>query len=122
MEIRDNLKYLPSHEWVETDGTRARIGITDYAQHELGDIVYVELPAVGDEITADAEFANVESVKAVSPIISPVSGKVTAVNEEVDAAPETVNERPYDAWFVEVEVTVVSDELMSAEQYRGITG
>lgn len=122
MEIRDNLKYLPSHEWVETDGTRARIGITDYAQHELGDIVYVELPAVGDEITADAEFANVESVKAVSPIISPVSGKVTAVNEEVDAAPETVNERPYDAWFVEVEVTAVSDELMSAEQYRGITG
>lgn len=120
MEIKSNLKYFPSHEWVEINGGKARIGITDFAQNELGDLVYVELPSVGDTVTAGKEFANVESVKAVSPVNSPVSGKVTAVNEELDNAPELINEKAYDAWFVEVEFTALSDKLMDGKAYAEI--
>ena len=120
MEIKQSIKYLPSHEWAEINGATAKVGISDFAQNELGDLVYVELPAVGDTVTADKEFANVESVKAVSPVYSPVSGKVVAVNEDLDSAPELINEKAYDAWFIEVEVTAVSDRLMDAAAYAEI--
>ncbi len=120
MEIKQGIKYLPSHEWAEINGNTAKLGISDFAQNELGDLVYVELPSVGDTVTADKEFANVESVKAVSPVYSPVSGKVIAVNEELDASPELINEKAYDAWFIEVEVTSVSDKLIDAAAYAEI--
>lgn len=120
MEIRENLKYLESHEWVEICGNVARIGITDYAQSELGDIVFVELPAVGESVVADKEFANVESVKAVSPVNSPVSGKIIAVNGALEDAPEMINDDAFDAWFVEVEITALSDKLLDAAAYEKI--
>ncbi|MGN0790314.1 MAG: glycine cleavage system protein GcvH [Christensenellales bacterium] len=120
MEIRENLKYLESHEWVEISGNVARIGITDYAQNELGDIVFVELPAVGESVVADKEFANVESVKAVSPVNSPVSGKIIAVNGALEDAPEMINDDAFDAWFVEVEITALSDKLLDAAAYEKI--
>lgn len=120
MEIRENLKYLESHEWVEISGNVARIGITDYAQNELGDIVFVELPAVGESVVADKEFANVESVKAVSPVNSPVSGKIIAVNSALEDAPEMINDDAFDAWFVEVEITALSDKLLDAAAYEKI--
>ena len=120
MEIRENLKYLESHEWVEISGNVARIGITDYAQNELGDIVFVELPAVGESVVADKEFANVESVKAVSPVNSPVSGKIIAVNGALEDAPEMINDAAFDAWFVEVESTALSDKLLDAAAYEKI--
>ena len=120
MEIRENLKYLESHEWVEICGNVARIGITDYAQNELGDIVFVELPAVGESVVADKEFAHVESVKAVSPVNSPVSGKIIAVNGALEDAPEMINDDAFDAWFVEVEITALSDKLLDAAAYEKI--
>lgn len=80
MEIKQNLKYLESHEWADVNGNKVKVGITDFAQNELGDIVFVELPSVGEKVVKDKEFANVESVKAVSPVVSPVTGKVIAVN------------------------------------------
>lgn len=120
MEIRENLKYLESHEWVEISGNVARIGITDYAQNELGDIVFVELPSVGESVVADKEFANVESVKAVSPVNSPVSGKIIAVNGALEDAPEMINDDAFDAWFVEVEIAALSDKLLDAAAYEKI--
>lgn len=120
MEIKQNLKYAESHEWVEINGGTAKIGITDYAQGELGDLVFVELPSVGDEVSCGKEFANVESVKAVSPVISPVCGKVIAVNEELDGSPELINEKPYEAWFIEVETTCVGDKLLTPAEYAEI--
>src|SRR5574344_2424507 len=114
MEIKQGISYLPSHELAEINGKKAKIGISDFAQKELGDLVYVALPAVGDVIIADKEFANVESVKAVSPVYSPVSGRVIAVNEELDSSPELINEKPYDAWFVEVEVSGLASKLLDS--------
>ena len=104
MKLLENLKYSKSHEWVEEleDGA-VRIGITDFAQSELGDLVFVNLPEVGDEVICGESFADVESVKAVSDVFCPVSGTVRAVNEELLDAPERINEDAYDAWFVEVE-------------------
>jgi glycine cleavage system H protein len=115
------LKYSEEHEWVKVEGEKVRIGITDFAQSELGDIVFVELPEVGDEIEADEPFGSVESVKTVSELYAPVSGKVVAVNEELDDSPEFVNESPYEkAWMIVVEPSDSSevDKLMSAEQYE----
>ena len=120
MEIRENLKYLESHEWVEISGNVARIGITDYAQSELGDIVFVELPAVGESVVADKAYANVESVKAVSTVNSPVSGKIIAVNGALEDAPEMINDDAFDAWFVEVEITALCDKLLDAAAYEKI--
>ena len=94
------LKYSKSHEWVHYDGDDVVIGITDYAQDSLGDLVFVNLPEVEDELTAGEALGDVESVKAVSDIISPVSGKVTEINEELLDSPEKINEDPYGAWFV----------------------
>src|SRR6188472_3719062 len=95
------LKYSEEHEWVKTEGEKVRIGITDFAQSELGDIVFVELPEVGDEIEADEPFGSVESVKTVSELYAPVSGKVVAVNDNLSDSPELVNESPYEeAWMI----------------------
>ena len=120
-EVPDDRKYLESHEWVaDTDGT-AKIGISDFAQDELGDVVFVELPSEGDELSHDEEFGVVESIKAVSDLYSPVNGTVTAVNDALADQPELVNEGPFsNGWMVEVELADDSglDELLSAEAYR----
>ncbi|AXF56178.1 glycine cleavage system protein GcvH [Salicibibacter kimchii] len=113
-------KYSEEHEWVKEEGDKVRIGITSFAQDELGDIVFVELPEVGDEIKINEPFGSVESVKTVSELYAPVSGKVVEINEELEDSPEFVNESPYDkAWMVVVELSDKAelDQLMSAEAY-----
>lgn len=118
--VPSNLKYSKEHEWVRVEGNRAYIGITDFAQSELGDIVFVELPEVGDELTADATFGTVESVKTVSDLFAPISGKIVEVNGELVDAPEKVNEAPYEGgWMLVVELTNESelDNLLSADDY-----
>ena len=120
-DVPTDRRYLESHEWTTTDGDTVRIGITDFAQDELGDVVFVELPDVGSEVTAEAEFGVVESIKAVSDLLSPVSGTVTAVNEELFDAPELLNQDPYgDGWMLEVEPSDESefDDLLTADEYR----
>lgn len=119
MNIPAELKYTKSHEWVKMadDGT-AIIGLTDYAQDALGDLVFVNLPEEGDEVTAGETFADVESVKAVSDVYSPVTGTVAEVNEGLLDAPESINEAPYEAWFVKVENISGTEELMSGEEYE----
>jgi len=120
-EVRDDLKYTDTHEWLNLKGDTAIIGITDHAQTELTDIVFVELPEVGKEIKKGEELCVVESVKSVSEIYSPVSGKIVNVNEKLEDAPETVNEKPYDdGWLVELELKDKSeiDVLIDAESYK----
>ncbi|MFK3935888.1 glycine cleavage system protein GcvH [Alkalihalobacillus sp. NPDC078783] len=115
------LKYSEEHEWVKTEGDKVRIGITDFAQSELGDIVFVELPEIGDEIEADEPFGSVESVKTVSELYAPISGKVVEINENLDDSPEFVNESPYEkAWMIVVEPKDAGevDKLMSADEYN----
>ncbi|SIS96031.1 glycine cleavage system protein GcvH [Alicyclobacillus vulcanalis] len=121
MNIPDGLKYSREHEWVRVEGSRAYVGITDFAQDELGDIVYVELPEVGAEVKAGDTFGTVESVKTVSDLYAPVSGRVVEVNEALAAAPEKVNESPYDeAWMIVVEMADPAEleALLDAEAYR----
>lgn len=121
MNTPKDLRYSEEHEWVKVEGEKARIGITDFAQDELGDIVFVELPEVGDELEADEPFGSVESVKTVSELYAPISGKVVEINEDLDDSPEYVNESPYDkAWMIVVEPSDSSeiDELMSPEDYE----
>ncbi|ETI66095.1 glycine cleavage system protein GcvH [Neobacillus vireti] len=124
MSTPKELRYSEEHEWVKVEGERVRVGITDFAQHELGDIVFVELPEVGDEISADEPFGSVESVKTVSELYAPVSGKVVEVNEDLSDSPEFVNESPYEkAWMVVIELSDSSEleKLMTAEQYEAMT-
>ena len=119
MKVLENLNYAKTHEWVDfINDTTARIGISDFAQHELGDLVFINLPEVGDTITAGDAFGDVESVKAVSDIISPVTGVVSAVNQDILDHPESINENPYDSWFIEVEDITEKPELMSASEYE----
>ena len=99
-----NYRYTREHEWIELTGSIGAIGITDYAQKSLGDIVYVDSPKVGDTVTAGATFGSVESVKAVSDLYSPVTGTVTAVNDELRTAPDKINEKPHEAWIIKVEI------------------
>lgn len=117
-----NLLYSKEHEWVLHIGeNRVRIGISDYAQKQLGDIVFVENPEIDDEVTANESMGTIESVKAVSEIYSPLSGTIVRVNEELGDAPETINESPYDAgWLVEIEMTNSEelDELLNEEEYQ----
>lgn len=115
----EQLKYTKSHEWVleNEDGT-VTVGLTDYAQQELGDLVFVNLPGAGDEVTAGEAFGDVESVKAVSDVFSPVSGTVAEVNEELLNAPQLINETPYEAWMIKVENVSGSEELLSAAEYE----
>ncbi|MEH7096197.1 glycine cleavage system protein GcvH [Neobacillus vireti] len=121
MSLPKELRYSEEHEWVKVEGEKVRVGITDFAQHELGDIVFVELPEVGADVSADEPFGSVESVKTVSELYAPVSGKVVEVNEDLGDNPEFVNESPYEkAWMIVIEPSDVSevDKLMSAEQYE----
>ncbi|WP_020063382.1 glycine cleavage system protein GcvH [Bacillus sp. 123MFChir2] len=121
MSIPKQLRYSEEHEWVQVEGNQVIIGITDFAQHELGDIVFVELPEVGAAIEADEPFGSVESVKTVSELYAPVAGKVVAVNEDLNDKPELVNESPYEgAWMVKVELEDAGqvEKLLTAEQYE----
>lgn len=125
MAVPSGLKYSKEHEWVKVEGNTAIIGITDFAQSELGDIVFVELPEVEGELTEGETFGSVESVKTVSELYSPVSGKVVAVNENLEDAPEAVNESPYEeAWMVKVELKDESelDALLDAAGYEKMIG
>lgn len=124
MSTPNELRYSEEHEWVKTEGDKVRIGITDFAQSELGDIVFVELPAVGDKIKADEPFGSVESVKTVSELYAPINGTVVEVNEGLEDNPEFVNESPYEkAWMIVVEPQDISeiDNLMTSEQYDEMT-
>lgn len=120
MEFPDGLKYSKEHEWVLVEGKTATIGITEYAQEELGDIVYVELPEIGEKIVKDDPFGAVESVKAVSDVYAPVSGNVLEVNDVLPDNPETINDDPYgDGWMIRVDLSDPDDlkDLMDAEEY-----
>ena len=118
MNIPADLKYAKSHEWMKYEGDVAVIGISDFAQSALGDVVYVTLPAVGDEVTAGENFGEVESVKAVSGLVSPVSGVICEVNEALEDAPESLNEDPYGAWIIKVENVTGEEELLDAAAYE----
>ncbi|TRL29975.1 glycine cleavage system protein GcvH [Staphylococcus chromogenes] len=125
MAMPSELKYSKEHEWVKVEGNIATIGITDFAQNELGDIVFVELPEVDDEVSEGETFGSVESVKTVSELYSPVSGKITEINEDLEDEPEAVNESPYEkAWMVKVELSDESelDALMDANGYQEMIG
>jgi glycine cleavage system H protein len=120
-EVREGLKYTKTHEWVKLAGNKAKIGITDHAQEELTDIVFVELPAVGKEIKKGEELCVVESVKSVSEVYAPVSGTVVTVNTKLDDSPEIINKKPYDdGWLVELELKDKKelDMLLDAASYK----
>lgn len=118
-KVIESLLYADSHEWVKVEGDIATIGISDYAQHALGNIVYVDLPEVGDEVTAGEDFGAVESVKAASDLISPVSGEVVEINEELEDAPEAINEDAFANWIIKVKMSDPSevDALLDAAAY-----
>lgn len=121
MNFPDDIKYTKDHEWLKIDGDTGTVGITEYAQGELGDVVFVELPAVGKKIDAGESFGTVEAVKAVSDLYSPVSGEVTAVNKEIQDAPELVNKEPYErGWMIKIHLSNPSevDALLTAEAYK----
>jgi glycine cleavage system H protein len=121
MKFPKKLRYTREHEWVLIEGGQATIGITDFAQHELGEVVFVELPKVGDSVTKDEPFGVVESVKAASDVYAPVSGEVTEANEDLVSSPELINDDPYgDAWLIRVEMSDPSEveHLMSARDYK----
>lgn len=118
MNFPNELKYSKSHEWIRMEGGVAVIGISDFAQDELGDVVFINLPQEGDETVAGEPFGDIESVKAVSDLVSPVSGTVCAVNEELLDAPEKVNEDPYAAWIIKVENITDTEELLEAAAYE----
>ena len=122
-DIPEDLVYTSEHEWMRIDGNKAEIGITNHAQNELGDIVYVELPILDDEIDSGEEFGTIESVKAVSPLYMPVRGRIIEVNSELQEHPELVNEDCYDeGWLVRIEITNAedTDELLDPEAYKAI--
>mgnify|MGYP002518087714 FL=1 len=121
-KILDDLRYAESHEWVKLEGEIAIVGITDYAQHALGNIVYVDMPEVGDEVTKDEEFGAVESVKAASDLMSPVSGEVVEINEALEDTPEAINADAYANWIMKVKVSDASeiDSLLDAAAYAKI--
>lgn len=124
MNIPKEYRYSNEHEWVKVEGDKVRVGITHFAQSELGDIVFVELPEVGDKVVAGEPFGSVESVKTVSELYAPVSGTVVEINEELSDSPEFVNESPYEkAWMIIVEPTNFNEveQLMTAVQYEEMT-
>ena len=120
METKSNLLYSNDHEWVRVEGNKAYIGITDFAQHALGEIVYVELPSVGDEINTGEVFSVIESVKAASDSYLPISGKVLEVNETLSDSPQLINEDPYESWITAVEIIDKADldNLMNEQEYK----
>lgn len=125
MNIPAELKYTKDHEWVSVDGDIATIGITDFAQSELGDIVFVEIDTVGETLDVEEVFGSVEAVKTVSDLFMPLSGEVLEMNESIESSPETVNKDPYgDGWMVKVKLNDPSqlDDLLSAEDYKATIG
>ena len=118
MNFPAELKYSKDHEWIKFEGDTAIIGISDFAQDALGDVVFVNLPGEGDTTTAGEAFGDVESVKAVSDLVAPVSGTIVAVNEELADAPETLNADPYGAWIIKVEGITGQEELLDAAAYE----
>ena len=118
MTFNPDVKYSKSHEWVRMDGDVAVIGISDFAQDALGDLVFVNLPQVGDEVTAGEAFGDVESVKAVSDLMSPVTGTVCEINEALLDAPEELNNDPFGAWIIKVENVTDTEELLDAAAYE----
>lgn len=124
MPYPDDRKYTRDHEWIRVAGDTAEIGITDYAQQQLGDVVYVELPEVGTAVAAGAAFGSIESVKAVSELFAPMSGEVVEVNEEIKTHPEMVNSQPHVAWMVKVRLSNPGEagSLLDSAQYQQILG
>ncbi|MEQ8546893.1 MAG: glycine cleavage system protein GcvH [Cyclobacteriaceae bacterium] len=123
MNIPAELKYTEDHEWVRIEGDVAYIGITDFAQGELGDIVYLDVDTEGDELEAGAVFGSVEAVKTVSDLFMPVSGEVLEINEALEGEPELINSDPYgNGWIIKVKVTDQGDKLMDAEKYESLIG
>ena len=118
MSVPNDLQYTKSHEWVRVEGDAVVVGITHYAQDQLGEVVYVELPAVGDSVDAEGEMGTLESVKAVSELIAPLSGEITEANEALEGEPDLVNKDPYgDGWLVKMAATVEGADLMDADAY-----
>jgi glycine cleavage system H protein len=120
-EVKSDLKYTDSHEWIKIKGNTAQVGITDHAQSELTDIVFVELPEIGKEIKKGDEICIVESVKSVTEIYAPISGKITNVNKKLEESPEIINESPYgDGWLIEIEITNKSEisDLLDPDSYK----
>ena len=125
MEIPLNLKYTKDHEWISMDGNIATVGITDFAQRELGDIVYIEVETIGETLNADDVFGTVEAVKTVSDLFLPMTGKIIEFNESLDSSPEDVNTDPYgNGWMVKVEIQNIDelDNLLAADQYKELIG
>ncbi len=125
MEIKPNLKYTKDHEWISIDGDDATIGITDYAQGELGDIVYVEIESIGDSLKKEEIFGSVEAVKTVSDLFIPVSGEITEMNENLEDNPELINDDPYgDGWIIKMKINDSSElkDLLSPEEYKELVG
>jgi len=123
MNVPDSLLYTKDHEWIKVEGNTATIGITDFAQGELGDIVYVDITTLGQSVSQHGVFGTVEAVKTVSDLYMPVNGKVTEVNKALEANPEKVNEDPYgDGWMIKVELSGKPDGLLSASQYKELIG
>lgn len=118
MNTLENLKYSKSHEWLRYDGDEVYIGITDFAQESLGDLVFINLPEVGEEVCLGESFADVESVKAVSDVISPVTGVVSEINEDLLDAPEDINSDPYESWFIKVKDITDTEELLDNVAYE----
>lgn len=124
MKVLENLKYSKDHEWVKVEGDMAYIGITDFAQHSLGDIVFVELPEVDSELNSGEVFGVVESVKAASDIYMPISGKIVKVNEDLVDSPELVNEDPYENWVIMINIsdTAQLNDLIDSKTYEDLCG
>ena len=122
MNAPKNLLYTKTHEWILKEENVYTVGITDHAQKELGDLVFINLPNVGDEVVSGEALADVESVKAVSDIISPISGTVAEVNEELLDAPEKINQNPYEAWIAKIDNVTDVEKLMSADEYEAFLG
>ena len=118
MNFPSELKYTKDHEWLKMEGDVAVVGITDFAQDALGDVVFINLPQEGDAVTAGESFGDVESVKAVSDVMSPVSGTICAVNSELDDSPENLNSDPYGSWIIKVEGITDTEDLMDAAAYE----
>lgn len=121
-EIPNNLKYTKDHEWAQIDGDIVTVGITDFAQSQLGDIVFVELPEVGSELEAGSTFGVVESIKSVSDLYAPISGEVLEVNSDLEGSPERCNEVPYESWFIKLKASNPSEfgELLEPDAYKDI--
>ena len=118
MNVMQGLLYSKTHEWAKVDGDRVKVGLSDFAKHEMGDIVFVNLPEEGDEVTAGEAFTDIESVKAVSDVYAPVSGRIVAVNEELADDPSLINSDCYEAWIVELEDVEGLEDLMDAAAYE----